>query len=145
MLPFEVMPFEDKESISPWARTAVSTAYARGLLRGVSANLFAPQGEVTRAQAAALLIRLAESVGLFEVTVESTGTLIWSTVEKPHWEIQTEKENYVLLVDPGNIAVATLLKSLEGQKVSVTGYLLEGPNIYMRGPVLKVLELKPAD
>ncbi|PRR69750.1 S8 family serine peptidase [Neomoorella humiferrea] len=138
----EEVPFEDKESISPWARAAVSTAYARGLLRGVSANLFAPQGEVTRAQAAALLVRLAERLRLFEVTVEVTGTLTWSTVEKPHWEIQTEKENYVLLIDPGDKTVVRLLKSLEGQKVSVTGYLVEEPNIYMRGPVLKVLELR---
>lgn len=141
----EVLPFEDREAISPWARTAVSTAYAWGLLRGVSANLFAPQGEVTRAQAAALLVRLADRLGLFEATVEVTGTLTWSTVEKPHWEIQTEKENYVLLVDPADKAVVRLLKSLEGRKVSVTGYLVEEPNIYMRGPVLKVLEVRAMD
>ncbi len=134
-------PFADADQVSPWARDAVASVYARGLMHGVSAERFAPQAEVTRAQAAAIMARLAEEIGLFEVTTAVTGKLVLSTLEKPHWELQADGGTYVLLPDPADAATAALLRAYQGRQVTVTGYLFPGPNIYMRGPLLRVLEV----
>ena len=137
------LPFTDLHEVSPWAEGAVVSAYASGLVCGVSESLFAPQMPVTRAQAAAVIARLAERMGLFEVIVTVTGTPVWSTVEKPHWELATGEKNYVLLVYPRDKATPLLLKRYAGRTVTVTGYLETGPNIYMRGPLIRVLSVKP--
>uniref|UniRef100_UPI002FE2D0CA hypothetical protein n=1 Tax=Thermodesulfitimonas autotrophica TaxID=1894989 RepID=UPI002FE2D0CA len=99
---------------------------------------------VTRAQAAAILCRLAARRGLYTETVTVTGRLTWSAVAKPHWELATDKETYVLLPDPADRLTAGLLKANEGKILTVTGCLETGPNIYMRGPVLRVATVKPA-
>jgi hypothetical protein len=136
--------FADAAEIAPWARRAVATAAMAGLMSGVGENRFAPKAPVTRAQAAAILYRLAERLGLYTETVTVTGRLTWSTVEKPHWELVTGEETYVLLPDPADRLTAGLLKANEGKTVTVTGYLETGPNIYMRGPIIRVLSVKPA-
>ncbi|HAG07725.1 MAG TPA: hypothetical protein DCL13_06070 [Peptococcaceae bacterium] len=84
-------------------------------------------------------------MGLFEVTTTVTGKLVWSTVEKPHWELQADGETYILLPDPADRATAALLRAHEGRRVTVTGYILTGPNIYMRGPLLRVLAVTLAE
>lgn len=135
------MPFSDIDQVSPWARDAVASVYAWGLMHGVSSERFAPQAEVTRAQAAAIMARLAEKIGLFEVTTAVTGKLVLNTQEKPHWELQAEGGIYVLIPDPLDAAMAALLRAYQGREVTVTGYLLPDSNIYMRGPLLRVLEV----
>lgn len=52
--------FVDAKSISPWALESVYTAYDRKLMSGVSENslVFAPKKNITRAELAALLLRL---------------------------------------------------------------------------------------
>ncbi|MEW6574367.1 MAG: S-layer homology domain-containing protein [Bacillota bacterium] len=55
--------FADAQRIAPWARQAVATAAAAGLVTGVGKNRFAPKEPVTRAQAAAILYRLAARLG----------------------------------------------------------------------------------
>lgn len=137
--------FADAQMIAPWARRAVATAAAAGLMTGVGENRFAPKAPVTRAQAAVILYRLAERLGLYTETVTVTGKLIWSTVEKPHWELVTDKETYVLLPDLADRLTANLLRASEGKMLTATGYLETGPNIYMRGPILRVLAVKLAE
>lgn len=56
----ELSTFEDAASVSAWARESVSWATAEGLLSGVSATTLAPQGEATRAQLAAMLVRFSD-------------------------------------------------------------------------------------
>ena len=56
----ELSTFEDAASVSAWARESVSWATAEGLLSGISATMLAPQGEATRAQLAAMLVRFSE-------------------------------------------------------------------------------------
>lgn len=56
----ELSTFEDAASVSAWARESVSWATAEGLLSGISATTLAPQGEATRAQLAAMLVRFSE-------------------------------------------------------------------------------------
>ncbi len=137
------LPFADRADIAPWAEEAVAAAYAQGLLRGVSDTEFAPQMSVTRAQAAALMVRLAERMGLFEVTTTVTGTLVWNTLSGGFWELVAGQETYVLLPDPRRKATAAQLKQFENQEITVTGYLQTGPNIYMRGPLLRILSVTP--
>lgn len=56
----DLSSFEDAASVSAWARESVSWATAEGLLSGISATTLAPQGEATRAQLAAMLVRFSE-------------------------------------------------------------------------------------
>ncbi|MEW5762928.1 MAG: S-layer homology domain-containing protein, partial [Bacillota bacterium] len=57
--------FADAQRIAPWARQAVATAAAAGLVKGVGNERFAPKAPVTRAQMAAILYRLAARLGLY--------------------------------------------------------------------------------
>lgn len=52
--------FDDAAAVSDWAQDAVSWAHAEGLLAGTSATMLAPQGEATRAQLAAMLVRFSD-------------------------------------------------------------------------------------
>lgn len=56
----DLSSFDDAETVSDWAQDAVSWAHAEGLLAGTSATTLSPQGEATRAQLAAMLVRFSE-------------------------------------------------------------------------------------
>lgn len=56
----DLSSFDDAETVSDWAQDAVSWAHAEGLLSGISATTLAPQGEATRAQLAAMLVRFSD-------------------------------------------------------------------------------------
>ncbi|MDI6711389.1 MAG: S8 family serine peptidase [Bacillota bacterium] len=136
--PVKAPAFADAAGIAPWAKNAVAEAAARGLMLGVAADRFAPKATITRAQAAAILARLGDRLGLFEVTTTVTGTLTWSAVEKPHWELAAGGKVYVLLPDAADKATAAFLQANQGREITVTGIPAAGPDIYMRGPVLRV-------
>ncbi|AEG16888.1 peptidase S8 and S53 subtilisin kexin sedolisin [Desulfofundulus kuznetsovii DSM 6115] len=137
--------FADEKEIAPWARQAVATAYARGLMRGVDDRLFAPGSMVTRAQCATLLARLADRLGLFEEAVTLEGRLVMSTVERPHYELLVGDRNYVLIADRSDQALSLWLDAHLGRNIRVKGYLVPGPNIYMRGPVLRVINAESTE
>lgn len=52
--------FDDAATVSDWAQDAVSWAHAEGLIAGISATTLSPQGEATRAQLAAMLVRFSD-------------------------------------------------------------------------------------
>ena len=52
--------FDDAAAVSDWAQDAVSWVHAEGLLAGTSATTLSPQGEATRAQLAAMLVRFSD-------------------------------------------------------------------------------------
>lgn len=54
--------YNDKNSISSWARNSVAIAANQGLLRGRANNLFEPNGISTRAEGAAVVKRLYDSI-----------------------------------------------------------------------------------
>lgn len=56
----DLSSFNDAATVSDWAQDAVSWAHAEGLLAGTSATMLAPQGEATRAQLAAMLVRFSD-------------------------------------------------------------------------------------
>ncbi len=49
--------FADEDSIASWASTAVDWARSNGYISGMEGNRFAPKGQATRAQVAAVLMR----------------------------------------------------------------------------------------
>ena len=49
--------FADENAISSWADTAVDWARSNGYINGMEGNRFAPKGQATRAQVAAILMR----------------------------------------------------------------------------------------
>lgn len=55
--------FADREGISPWAVPAADWAASAGVMAGVPGNLFAPDGQATRAQAAVVLARYDQQDG----------------------------------------------------------------------------------
>ncbi|MDG0794185.1 S-layer homology domain-containing protein [Cohnella ginsengisoli] len=55
-----LLPFADRSAIRKWALKEVSSAVKYGLMRGVKADRFMPDGAATRAQAAAILRRMTE-------------------------------------------------------------------------------------
>ncbi len=57
--------FEDSDKIRTYALEAMSWAYEKGLLRGMTATTLEPQGKATRAQAATIFMRLDK---LFEIS-----------------------------------------------------------------------------
>lgn len=54
--------FADGEQISSWAAPALTWANAEGLITGRGKTTMAPQGTVTRAEAAAILMRYMQTV-----------------------------------------------------------------------------------
>ena len=56
----DLSSFDDAATVSDWAQDAVSWAHAEGLLAGTSATTLSPQGEATRAQLAAMLVRFSD-------------------------------------------------------------------------------------
>lgn len=139
------LPFADAAQVSGWAAEAVAAAYEHGLMRGVSATEFAPQGLVTRAQAAMLCYRLAERLALFEETTTLKGKVRQSAIEAPHYELEVGDDRYVLWVDPSEKRLAAALRASEGREVEVTGYVRTIATIYMRGPLLRVLSVRPVE
>ncbi|MCL2699039.1 MAG: S-layer homology domain-containing protein, partial [Defluviitaleaceae bacterium] len=59
----ELVPFADADAISDWAVGAIQTLYKLGIITGVGTGeiVINPQGEATRAQAAAMLMRFMEA------------------------------------------------------------------------------------
>ncbi|WP_052087818.1 S-layer homology domain-containing protein [Paenibacillus wynnii] len=56
--------FADQKSISSWATTSVQNAIEKGIMEGIGGNVltFAPKENITRAQFAALLLRLTNNL-----------------------------------------------------------------------------------
>lgn len=52
------LPFEDADRIPQWARPIASAGYQAGLIFGRSGNTFAPHAGATRAEAAAIILRM---------------------------------------------------------------------------------------
>lgn len=55
--------FADSDTISGWAKDAVRTAQAAGLVNGLEDGTFRPQGQATRAEAAVMIKRFLLAVG----------------------------------------------------------------------------------
>lgn len=61
-----VQGYDDRDRIASWAREAVDCMSVTGLLMGNGKNEFQPAGNTTRAQAAAVLIRLEDYIGAID-------------------------------------------------------------------------------
>ena len=59
----ELTAFNDSASVSPWAKDTMRWAVGAGLINGMSDTTIVPQGTATRAQVAAMVMRLANYLG----------------------------------------------------------------------------------
>ncbi|MNP27427.1 Endo-1,4-beta-xylanase A precursor [compost metagenome] len=55
-----ILPYVDSDQIPSWGRAYATALYEAGLIEGRDNNLFAPNDQVTRAEAVTLLLRLAK-------------------------------------------------------------------------------------
>ena len=138
---FDKLPFRDKLQIAGWARGAVATAYRSGLISGISKTQFAPDQITTRAQAAALVVRMMESKGLMEATASVEGMLQVSNIEGKHYELISGTITYELALNQANVILLEQIEARLGTKVMIEGYLHTGPTARQRGPILKVLKI----
>lgn len=138
------LAFDDAGQVAGWARGYVILAREKGLIKGLTENTFGPGMRSTRAQAAALVLRTLERMGLLEATLTVEGTVEVNEIEGRHYELvatSDQKGNYVLI--PVGAEAERALAAGVGKRVRVTGFLHEGPSIYMRGPILRVTEVSP--
>ena len=141
--------FTDHAAIPSWAQSAVELAVKAGILKGLPGNVFGPLQNATRAETAVILTRMLDNPKLATVvgqtqTINASGVVAISNISGPHYELRScsssQTAKYVLI--PNSEVLAERLKTLLGQTVAVAGSLSEGADIYMRGPMLKVTEIK---
>ncbi|MGI9860457.1 copper amine oxidase N-terminal domain-containing protein [Moorella naiadis] len=75
--------------------------------------------------------------------VTATGRLVVSDVEGRHFELETGQGRLVLLPEEGSTGIAKDLEKYAGQMVIVVGTMTNEPNIYMRGPIMRVNSVSP--
>ena len=137
--------FEDANEISHWALGAMILANQKGVIRGDANNRVKPKDPATRAEAAAVILRTMEILGLLKAPVTIKGILKEVDIEGTHYELEYScncadgKINYVAI--PVDSIVEGHMRLFLGKEVELTGILQEGSGIYMRGPVLKVVSI----
>ena len=106
-----VSAFPDGDEVSPYAADAVGWAVGSGLLRGTGGDMLAPAGGATRAQAAAVLMRLREDaarsypmavVSVMDVMYEPGGILF---LEDGSFLVTDTYNNVIWRVSDGSGAV----------------------------------------
>jgi len=141
------LPFSDASDIASWALDGVAAAWYWGLMQGMGDNEFQPLGNATRAQAAVVVLRMLELKGLVSSVVTLRGNLSVSEIGGRHFELAGEdKRVYVILpqTEPAKncLEEAAQAASSGGVQVTVTGILSDEPNVYMRGQILKAIEVR---
>ncbi|MHB1127960.1 MAG: S-layer homology domain-containing protein [Bacillota bacterium] len=134
-------PHKDVSQVSAWAGGYVTLAWQMGLMQGVSADYFNPQGGSTKAQAAVVVLRAMELMVQITTRVTFKGTVVVSEVEGQHFELKLAAGDggtqYVL--EPASEYMQKQLAAAVGQETSVTGTFKAGVDSFMRGPILLVL------
>jgi chitodextrinase len=141
------LPFSDASDIAPWASDGVAAAWYWGLMQGMGDNEFQPHGNATRAQAAAVVLRMLELKGLVSGMVTLTGTLSVSEIGGRHFELACDDGKvYVLLAQTAQarncLEEAAPAASSGSVQVTVTGFLSDAPNVYMRGQLVKAIRVE---
>jgi len=139
----QALPFADASDISQWAVDGVAAAWYWGLMQGVGGNTFQPLGNATRAQAAAVVLRMLELKGLVSAPATLKGTLSVSDIGGRHFELVAEDQKIYLVLpvtEPARSGLEEAVSaaaSSSGIPVTIRGVLSDEPNVYMRGQVLK--------
>lgn len=133
------LAYTDASGISPWAADFVALATLKGIMRGDSAANFRPQGGATRAEAAVVMLRAMERMGLVYAFVTTGGTIEESTEKNGYYEIECSAGtvNYLLL--PAGDDVRRQLANAAGQETEITGIAVDEPAGNATIPVLQVI------
>jgi len=158
------LSFKDANAIPKDAVGYVYVITDLGLMKGYPGNLFMPNKPVTRAEMAVIINNLDDllddkddnqkvtvtvkgivvdvnekdkTVSLFTYGKETTaypGVVKVSDIEGLHYELNTENGHYVLTGKTGG------LDENINKNILVFGEIKDGASIYMRGPMLEVME-----
>ncbi|NLW16775.1 MAG: hypothetical protein GX033_03860, partial [Firmicutes bacterium] len=139
-------PFTDLKHASSWATQSIAQAWYKGIMGGMGNGLFSPQGTSTRAQVAAVMVRVLDRLGLLTAI----------TVEKGTLQMGEDGQNYQLVncagTDTGyrlravSEEVKQQLEELVGQSVRITGLRVQNSSQNQSTPQLRVLSVtKSAD
>ena len=63
--------FSDAASVSAWAKDAAEFNVGSGLIIGYSNGTLAPDGEITRAETAVVVLRLLQNARLIDIRTQS--------------------------------------------------------------------------
>jgi chitodextrinase len=130
------LPFSDLGQLSDQTYLAIARAWYKGLMGGVGAGRFQPEGTATRAQVAAVMLRVLERAGLLTTAVVERGTLQVSQTDSTRFELvdcQGETAAYALTAISEE--VRSQLQGLVGQTVQITALRVQGD----AAPALRVL------
>jgi len=94
--------FNDASNISDWAKQAIAFATQHGILQGMSDGSLQPQGQTTRAQAAAIVLRTMKLWGIVSsddpATSASLDVTIYDAAGKAiGWAVLTQQQDAVRL------------------------------------------------
>ncbi len=144
LLKDRALKFDDAKNVAPWANGYLGLVLFKGIMRGLSDTNLGPVDKATRAQAVVMIVRTMERMGEIMALEIVSGTVRQSDIEGKHYEIETlidGKSTVWTLIPDGGMdgVIGRRLEGSVGTRVDVKGILETGPNIYMRGPVLRVV------
>lgn len=133
------LTYTDASGISPWAANFVALATRKGIMRGDATATFRPKGSASRAEAAVVILRAMEQMGLIYAFVTTSGTINVSSENKGYFEIKCSAGavNYLLL--PAGEDVRQRLADAAGKETEITGIAVHDPAGIAKTPVLQVV------
>ena len=136
--------YTDEHQISKWAMGAVALMQQKGIMNGYKDGKFMPKACTKRSEAAVVILRVMELKGLIFASKTIKGKVEVSDIEGMHYELKTcplcdLPPIYVLI--PIDEIISAKLKDAVGKKVTIKAIPIYGADIYMRGPLLKVISV----
>lgn len=133
------LTYADASGISPWAAKFVALAAQKGVMRGDAAATFRPKGSASRAEAAVVILRVMEQMGLIYAFVTTGGTINQSSEHKGYFEIKCSAGTVKYLLMPAGDDVRQQLANTAGKETEITGIAVHDPVGTTKIPVLQVV------
>lgn len=134
-------PFTDLKQVSNWATASVAKVWYKGIMGGMGNGTLAPQGTSTRAQVAAVMVRVLDRLGLLTATAVEQGTLQISEDGQRYELVNCASSDTNYQLAAVSEEVKRQLEDLVGQFVRVTGLRVQSSNQSQATPQLRVLSV----
>jgi hypothetical protein len=134
------LPHKDAEIISEWALDSVKAAHGLGIITEIAPGEFSPKTHATRAQAAVVILKTMERLGLINEIKTIKGRIAISEIEGENLILVSDngnkKESYIL--NPVSNLIKAELQAALNQELELIGFKKNALDIYMQGPILNV-------
>jgi len=134
-------PFTDLQQASSWAQESIAKAWYKGIIGGVGGGRFSPQGTSTRAQVAAVMVRVLDRLGLLTTTAVEEGSLQMSPDGQHCQLVNCAGLDTDYQLTPVSAEVKQQLEGLLGQFVRITGLRVQSSYQNQNTPRLRVLSV----